>query len=120
EPTLADDAISGSPYYLSPETFAGRPSDPRSDLYSLGMTLFEMLAGRLPEMGTNLAQLSEFKRGGRLPSVRGFAPQVPSEVSGYVRHLIANQPVRRPQHAKDVVQSLMRLEIATLSERVPG
>jgi hypothetical protein len=84
------------------------------------MTLFEMLAGRLPEMGTNLAQLSEFKRGGRLPSVRGFAPQVPSEVSGYVRHLIANQPVRRPQHAKDVVQSLMRLEIATLSERVPG
>jgi serine/threonine-protein kinase len=120
EPTLNDQPLAGTPHYLAPEAFAGRPCDPRSDLYSLGITLFEMLAGRLPTTSNDIAFLSDYKRHGVLPSVRAFSPQVASEVSGFIRHLTARDPLRRPRHAREVAYHLMRLEIASLRERVPA
>lgn len=110
--------ISGTPLYLAPEIFAGHAGDPRSDIYSLGITLFEMLAGRLPMNSSDLQAISEHKLHGALPSVRVFAPHVPSEVAQFVRLLTARDPLRRPQRARDAIQALQRLEIATLAERL--
>jgi serine/threonine-protein kinase len=118
EPTLADYPILGTPNYLPPEIFTGKPSDPSSDLYSLGLTLFQMLAGRLPTMPDDLAALAAFKREGQLPSVRSYAPQVPPNVAKIVQDLTARDPLRRLHPAREVVHHFMRLEIATLGQRV--
>ena len=112
--------LTGTPAYLAPELFLGRAADPRSDLYSLGISLFEMLAGRLPADLVDLAALATFKRQGSMPNVRDFSPQVPREVADFVRQLTSREPLRRLQQAREVVQSLMRLEIATLRERLPA
>ena len=120
EPALDDrspsaSALVGTPAYLAPEIFAGHTPDVRSDLYSLGMTLFEMLAGRLPWPEIDLAALSALKRSGPNFSVRTFAPQVPPSVDRLVSRLTATHPMRRPHSARDIVQRLVELEIATLA-----
>jgi hypothetical protein len=76
-----------------------------------------MLAGRLPWSGADATKLAQTKRGGLLPSVRTFAPQVPSEIASFVSRLCARQPLRRPQTAREAAQVLQRLEIATLCAR---
>jgi serine/threonine-protein kinase len=119
EPTLESPPLMGTPHFLAPELFAGRYGDSRSDLYSLGITLFEMLAGRLPIRSNDLAMIAAFKRDGVMPSVRLFAPQVSNEVADLVHQLTAREPLRRPQRARDVVQALIRLEIASLAEQIP-
>ena len=120
EPALDDrshsaSALVGTPAYLAPEVFAGHTPDVRSDLYSLGMTLFEMLAGRLPWPQIDLAALSALKRSGPNFSVRSFAPQVPSPVDRLVSRLTATQPMRRPHSAPMLCSALVELEIATLA-----
>ena len=109
----------GTPKYLAPEAFIGNGLDPRADLFSLGLTLYEMLAGRLPAMPNDLPDLVAFKRGGTMSSLRAFSPQTPLDVAELVRSLTARDPLRRPSTAREVVQHLMRLEIATLRQRVP-
>jgi serine/threonine-protein kinase len=94
-------------------------ADARSDLYSLGVTLFQMLAGRLPWDETDIAQLIARKRSGRLPSVRSFAPHVPTELGQLVAQLTAGEPLRRPLSAREVVASLMKYEIGTLAQHLP-
>lgn len=118
EPALDDAPLVGTPQYLAPELLAGHYPSPRSDVYSLGITLFEMLTGRLPIASNDLAALAEEKRNGRMPSVREFVPQVPRDAAQIVREMTAREPLRRPQRAAEVVRALIRLEISTLAERV--
>ncbi|HZZ26627.1 MAG TPA: serine/threonine-protein kinase [Pirellulales bacterium] len=120
DPTLYGQPLLGTPKYLAPEMFFGRPADERSDLYSLGLTLYEMLAGKLPAMPDHLPDLVEFKRTARLLNLRNSAPQVQEEVAQLVRCLTAQDPLRRPHTARETAERLMRLEIATLRQRIPA
>ena len=116
DPALDDHTLAGTPAYLAPEVLAGLRADARSDLYSLGVTLFEMLCGRLPWVETDVAALVARKRAGTLPSVRAFAPQVPSDMAQLVIRLTAGEPLRRPLTAREVIGSLVKLEIGTLAQ----
>jgi eukaryotic-like serine/threonine-protein kinase len=118
EPTLEDPPLLGTPNYLAPECFSGSAGDSRSDIYSLGICLFELLTGRLPISATEIATVAAFKRQGAMPNVRIFRPSLSNEVAELVRELTARDPLRRPQQARDVVQQLIRLEIATLRQRI--
>ncbi len=117
ESTIESPPLIGTPHYLAPEMFAGRHGDSRSDIYSLGITLFELLTGRLPIHSNDLATIAAFKRDGAMPSVRLFAPQVPSAVAEFVRQLTAREPLRRPQSAREVVQSLVRWKLSRWPSR---
>jgi serine/threonine protein kinase len=120
EPALAENTILGTPMYLAPEVFNGKHADARSDLYGLGMTLFEMLAGQLPPMPHKVANLVAFKREATFPNVRNYAPDVPLSVAHFVQESTAHEPLRRPQTAREMIDRFMRLEIATLRQRVPS
>ena len=118
---LADadgDEVQGTPAYLAPERLVSTcRADQRSDLYSLGVTLFELLVGHLPFAGAEAPQLIEQQRQGLPHDLRTTAPRVPALAMRLVRELLSNEPLRRPQTAREVVDRLANLEIATFAER---
>jgi serine/threonine-protein kinase len=117
--SAADRPIMGTCSYIGPEylTSALRP-DIRSDIYSLGVVLFEMLSGRLPYPGKDLAELAAQHMQSAPADLARLAPDVPREVVALVRRMTAREPLRRPQSPRELVERLVSLEISTFSERV--
>lgn len=108
----------GAPAYLAPEAFTSTSGvDARSDLYSLGATLFELLAGRPPFFGATAADLAQQHLTAAPPDLRRLAPQLPSEVARLVEELLAKQPLRRPHSAGELVDRLVALEVLTFDDR---
>src|SRR5262249_7869028 len=104
--TRADRAL-GTPYYMAPEQwFGGSVIDARTDIYSLGCVLFELLTGRPPfdaedGMGMMRAHLEE-----EAPRVRGVKPEVPEALDELVAQMLAKAPDDRPQSMAEVVTAL--------------
>ncbi len=116
--TPPDRCVLGTGHYLAPECItSAAAADIRSDIYSLGAVLFQMLAGRLPLEGRSLAELAVQHRQAAPPSLSKLAPQVPREVAALVRRMLAKDPLRRVQTPIELLRQLIPLEIATFSER---
>lgn len=114
----ASHRLAGTSYYLAPELAARVPrGDIRSDLYSLGVVLFEMLAGRRPFEGEGPAEVFEHHRQTPPPDLRLLAPGLPEDAYHLVRQLLAKEPLRRPADPAEVAARLVALEIATFTER---
>lgn len=94
--------------YISPEQARDpRTADVRSDIYSLGCTLFYMLAGRPPfPEGTVLQKLLQHQ-GEEPPDVRQFRPELPPETSRLLRKMMAKDPRRRFQSAQQLIEALV-------------
>jgi serine/threonine protein kinase len=116
--SAVDRCVVGTCNYIAPEmiTSALRP-DIRSDIYSLGVVLFQMLSGRLPYEGKDLAELATRHMQSRPPDLRRLVPHVPTEVSHLVKSMLAKEPLRRPQTPRELVDRLVALEIASFAER---
>ena len=96
--------VLGTVDYLAPEAVCSRlTADVRSDLYSLGVMLYEMLAGRLPFEAATTAEMVAAHVSADPPPLRELNSQVPNDVAELVHSLLAKQPLRRPQSANDVV-----------------
>src|SRR3954469_4490720 len=102
-------SIVGTTYAMSPEQAMGLPLDPRSDLFSLGSLLYEMVTGvepfRADTASATLARVCSFRQR-PASSVRS---EVPQELSGLIDQLLEKDPVHRPQSADDVVFALESL-----------
>jgi CRP-like cAMP-binding protein/rubrerythrin len=92
----------GTPEYMSPEQASSRELDPRSDLYSLGVILFELLAGRRPFEGAPIDLLVRKLRDAA-PSIRQASPSisVPTALEALVARLLAIDPMLRPASAAE-------------------
>jgi len=93
----------GTPYYMAPEQIEGDQAGPRSDLYSLGVTLFEMLAGQPPFVGGSLPSLLQRVLSEPFPDVRTIRPDVPPDVGRIVTRLTAKRPEARYASAETVI-----------------
>jgi serine/threonine protein kinase len=91
----ADRVIWGTPPYVAPERLCYQPEDVRSDIYSLGATLFHALAGRPPiDSDTNSAtELAQLKQ--NPPDLRTVAPDVSAATAGVLRRMLASDPAQR-------------------------
>jgi serine/threonine protein kinase len=103
--------------YLAPELcdFSSE-ADFRSDLFSLGVTLFEMLAGKLPYPRGTTAQTYQRHLQDSPLDIRNHAGSLPSALASLVARLLNRNPEDRPR-ATAVVQQLIALEIATMRRR---
>lgn len=105
--------VLGSPAYLAPEQLAGAPATAAGDLYALGVTLFQLLAGRLPHEELSMGELLRQVAQGPAPDVREWQPDVPPVLAALVRRLMARWPDERPARAADVARELAACAAAT-------
>lgn len=111
-------SVVGTLGYVAPEAVTSSlASAPASDLYSLGVTLYELIAGRLPFIASAPDELVRLHREMTPACIRECVPQLPKPVASLVHRLLAKDPLRRPDSASDVVEELVRLEIESFSVR---
>jgi serine/threonine-protein kinase len=102
----------GTPLYMSPEQAAGRPVDVRSDLYSLGASVYHLLAGQPPFSGpTPLAVALAHQREQLLP-LAAFRPELPAGLGRIVEQLLAKQPQERCESPTELLRAVEAVEMA--------
>jgi len=108
--TMAD-AVFGTPAYMSPEQACdSKTVDARADLYSLGIVLFEMLAGRRPYDGERAVNvIAQVLSSEPVPDVRTYAPGVPPEIAALVAGLCDKRISRRIPSAKALLEALRKI-----------
>ena len=101
--------VMGTPHYISPEQAEGHPASPKSDLYALGVVLYEMLTQKLPyDADTPVAIIGKQLRGD-LSSPRDINPNVPERVEAITLKLLARDPEDRYRDASALVGDLKRV-----------
>jgi eukaryotic-like serine/threonine-protein kinase len=100
--------ILGTPPYMSPEQFTGKELDPRSDIYSLGVVVYEMLTGRLPfEADTPWQWMTQHMSAQPFPfETIPMAANVPHKMKQAVMRALAKDPAQRPESARDFFEDL--------------
>ncbi|MDE2197170.1 MAG: serine/threonine protein kinase, partial [Gammaproteobacteria bacterium] len=98
--------VLGTPSYMSPEQLAGKKVDGRSDLFSLGVTLYQLLTGQLPFKGESMATLMFKIANEPHAPVTSLRSELPGCLDGIIDKVLQKDPERRYQHgngfAKDI------------------
>jgi len=115
--TVTDDCILGTPLYLAPEIIAGKPFDPRVDIYAFGCTAFEMLTGRPPYDGT-IKELLNAHMHAPLPPSDALCREhgVPEALAAVVLRCMAKRPGDRYSDMHDLEAALCEAQIAAKLE----
>ncbi|MFT6398234.1 MAG: hypothetical protein ACJAYU_002991 [Bradymonadia bacterium] len=109
-------SVVGTPAYLSPEQALGRRGDPRSDIYAVGVMLFEALTGSLPHHGESITDILRAKIHEPIDPIATVVAGLPPHVSVAIDSMLSLLPQARPANAQTVLASLgVRPEL----ERVP-
>jgi serine/threonine-protein kinase len=102
----------GTPPYIPPEHLTGAPVDARGDIYSLGVTLFELLTGRRPFEAKDGLRLAEAILTAPTPRPRQLFPEVPPDLDAVVYRAMARNPADRYASAADLEADLKRVSAA--------
>lgn len=104
----------GSPTHMSPEQFRGERATPQSDFYSLGVTLYELIAGQPPMQGANMYDLMMAHLHKVPVPLRSLRPDIPVHLSDVIARALAKEPARRFTTAAEFLAEL-RLDAAVVS-----
>jgi serine/threonine-protein kinase len=107
----------GTPDYMAPEQVEGRRGDPRSDLYSLGVILYEMLTGRVPFGGENGAAAMRAKLVSDPEPPRKFRPDIPPGLEEAILIALERDPAKRPESAFEFREMITHPESLVTSPR---
>lgn len=98
--------VMGSVHYTSPEQARGGYSDEKSDIYSLGITMFEMLTGRVPFNGETTVAIAIKHIQEEMPSPKEYVPEIPNSVESIVLKCCQKSPDRRYQSMGELIADL--------------
>lgn len=107
--TMTSNAM-GSVHYISPEQARGGFSDERSDIYSLGITMYEMLTGHVPFEGENNVAIALMHIQGEMVSPREYYPDIPTSLEKVIMKCTQKKPERRYLTANALIADLKRVQ----------
>ncbi|MDO9292037.1 MAG: serine/threonine-protein kinase, partial [Hydrogenophaga sp.] len=102
--------VLGTPSFMSPEQLAGQHIDGRSDLYSLGVMLFQLLTGVLPFRADSMAALMFQIANQSPPDVRTLRPELPAGIADLLTRILSKSPAQRYQTGAELAAELKRLQ----------
>jgi serine/threonine-protein kinase len=108
--------VSGTPYYMSPEQTLGKNVDHRTDIYSLGATVFEMATGSVPFKEGNIPYHHVHTPP---PDIREIQPELPAALASVVNRCLMKDPAQRYQSARDILTDL-RVSLGQSATRTQG
>src|SRR5688572_6492283 len=106
--------VLGTPSYMSPEQLSGRKIDGRSDIFSLGVTLYQMLSGRLPFEGESMTQLMFAIANAPHPEIREYNPALPPWIDALVDRVLAKDFEKRFQTGAEFAEAIRMIRKATV------
>ena len=113
--------LMGSPFYMAPEQWSDEPPDARSDIYSLGVMLYQMLCGEVPFKGSSIPSIMKKHVTADVPTLASKGAQVPAQIEAVVRHALEKDPKYRTASADDFVAELRSaMEAASASLKRTG
>lgn len=104
--SMITSTVMGSVHYISPEQASGGCSDEQSDIYSLGITIFEMLTGKVPFSGETAVDIAVKHIWEELPSLREYVPEIPDRVEQIIFRCCQKSPNRRYQSMQELIMDL--------------
>ncbi|GAB4504388.1 MAG: hypothetical protein Fur0043_13820 [Anaerolineales bacterium] len=107
-PDEHSDVVWGSPQYFSPEQAAGEPPSPASDVYSLGIVLYETLTGSLPFNGFTAEELARMHLEAPPAPIREYLPDIPEPLEQIVEKVLSKEPSARYRTADQLGRVLLR------------
>lgn len=96
----------GTPDYMSPEQIQGKRGDPRSDIFAIGVVLFEMLSGRVPWRGESTVDVMNQHLTAPVPALADIVPKVPPVIEGIVQKCLRKVPDERYPDASALLHDL--------------
>ncbi len=109
-PEEESDVVWGSPQYFAPEQAAGGPPSPASDVYSLGVIMYQMLTGKLPFEGKTSSELAQMHRYAKPVSPREINPKISRELEQVILKILAKEPSARYRTADQLGRVLQTLQ----------
>lgn len=116
---ITGSTVVGSPAYMSPEQGEGKELDARSDIYSLGIVLYEMVVGETPFDATTPMALVMMHVNEPPPPPTSINPDIPTAVEDIIFKAIAKDPAERFQTAKEMAQALSRVVSQQVVDVIP-
>ena len=99
-------SVMGSVHYLPPEQAYGAGATAKSDIYSLGILMFELLTGKLPFKGENAVEIALKQMKEQIPSVCAMNPEIPQSIENVILKACAKNPKNRYANVKDMYNDI--------------
>ena len=108
--TSKDSEIVGSVHYLAPEITSGRPATGQSDIYSAGVTFFELITGHVPYIKNSAIDIAVAHVKEKFPSPKKYLPNCPKEIERIIFKCVKKNPSERYKTAKELHDDLVALK----------
>lgn len=100
-------SVMGSVHYLPPEQASGKGATLKSDIYSMGIVMYELLTGKLPYKGENAVEIALKHLKEPLPSIKEELPQIPQSIANIIKKATAKNPKNRYNDAREMHEDLL-------------
>jgi serine/threonine protein kinase len=108
-PFGSENFLAGTPFYMSPEQVQCSPVDQRSDIYSLGLVVYEMLTGKKPFEGKDQWRVMEMRANSDIPDPASEIPDLPETLREFILKACARDPLNRYQDIQEALEALQPL-----------